>query len=368
MAKGWIPPGGVKLPPLVQKLLPGGKLPPLVQKLLPGGKLPPGAHPHTPIIGGGSNPPGRSGQRGQSVWDRWREEAASRQWKAAQDAAGGVADLAQAAETGITSLPMDKASRMERAQDMGFGEQVLYHGTAADIDKFKGITWSSESPELANEYAAERGSEGGDRHRGVGRPYGPPRRGDVVYPIRIKPGESFDADTLDEYLTLDSFANELMVQARKAGRKVEMPKAKEQLEKIRAAFMRESDEGIMRIVNNERYREEYGDDWVESFGPLRRAARVNQKFDRHNFWFGAEEIFGEDGAQAIQDLIRLAGFDSIKVTEEGHKTIGILNPKNIRSSISAEYDPEQSESPDITKAHGGFVDKPLYDSPRMVSY
>ena len=84
MARGWIPPGGVKLPPT---------------------KLPPGAHPHTPNIGGGSNPPGRSGQRGQSVWDKWREEAAARQWKAAQDAAGGIADLAQAAETGIASLP-----------------------------------------------------------------------------------------------------------------------------------------------------------------------------------------------------------------------------------------------------------------------
>ena len=320
MARGWIPPGGVKLPP--------------------------GAHPHTPTIGGGSNPPGRGGQRGQSIWDKSREKAAELRLKAAQDAAGGIADLAQAAETGITSLPMDKASRMERARRMGFGEEVLYHGTGADIDKFKGITWSSEEPLLANKYAATRGSMGGD---------------DVVYPIRIKPGKSFDADTLPKYLTLNLFANELITQALNAGHKVDMPKAKEQLAKMRAAFMREDDEAIMRIVNDEENREKYGDDWVESFSPQRRAARVNQKFDRHNFWFEPEEIFGEGGAQAIRDLMRLAGFDSIKMTEQGQKTIGILNPKNIRSSISAEYDPEQSESLDITKAHGGFVDKPLYE-------
>ena len=42
----------------------------------------------------------------------------------------------------------------------------------------------------------------------------------------------------------------------------------------------------------------------------------------------------------------------------------VFDPKNIRSSISAEYNPEQSENPDITKAQGGFVDKPLYDRDR----
>ena len=257
-------------------------------------------------------------------------------------------EIEQNEGTGVTSLPMDEASRMQRAQDMGFGE-VLYHGTGADIDEFKGITWSSESPELANEYAAMRGSRGGD---------------DVVYPIRIKPGESFDADTLPKRVTVNLFANELMAQALKAGRKVDMPKAREQLAKIRAAFAREDEESIMQIVNDEQIRAKYGDEFVESFAGERRVERVKQNFDRHNFWFGAEEIFGEDGAQAIRDLIRLTGFDSIKMTEKGAKTIGILNPKNIRSSILAEYDPEQSESPDITKAHGGFVDKPLYDRNR----
>jgi hypothetical protein len=219
--------------------------------------------------------------------------------------------------TGVTSLPMDEASRMQRAQDMGFGE-VSYHGTGADIDEFKGITWSSESPELANAYAAMRGYMGGD---------------DVVYPIRIKPGESFDADKLPKRITVNLFANELMAQALKAGRKVDMPKARGQLAKIRAA--------------------------LADFDFHHR-----HHFDRHNFWFKPESYFGEDGAQSIRDLIRLTGFDSIKMTEKGAKTIGILNPKNIRSSISAEYDPEQSESPDITKAHGGFVDKPLYDRNR----
>jgi hypothetical protein len=38
----------------------------------------------------------------------------------------------------------------------------------------------------------------------------------------------------------------------------------------------------------------------------------------------------------------------------------VFDSKNIRSRF-AEFDPAQSESPEISKAAGGFVDKPLYD-------
>jgi hypothetical protein len=239
-------------------------------------------------------------------------------------------------------LPLDEASRMQRAKEMGFGEE-LYHGTGADIDEFKGITWSSESPELANKYAAMRGDMGGD---------------DVVYPIRTKTGESFDADTMPKKVTVDSFANELMVQARKAGRKVDMPKAKEQLAKIRAASARE--EEVMA-----RYGDEFDDKLkrykVGFFGEPRGVARVNPEFDRHSFWFEPESYFGEDGAQAIRDLMRLAGFDSIKMTERGAKTIGVLDPVNVRSKF-AKFDPAKKDSAKILAgAAGAGVLSGLYE-------
>jgi hypothetical protein len=64
------------------------------------------------------------------------------------------------------SLPMDEASRLSRAKDMGFyTEMPLYHGTGETFDQFRAVPTSADgwvtpgvstarNPEIANEFAA----------------------------------------------------------------------------------------------------------------------------------------------------------------------------------------------------------------------
>jgi hypothetical protein len=58
------------------------------------------------------------------------------------------------------SIPMDEASRMARAREMGFDtERTYYHGTPkAGFENFKDIAYFTGNPELANIYADKRAS------------------------------------------------------------------------------------------------------------------------------------------------------------------------------------------------------------------
>jgi hypothetical protein len=64
-------------------------------------------------------------------------------------------------------LPMDEASRMGRARDMGFDvDNPLYHGGSSDFDEFdpKRRIYASDDPEIASIYSKIRSDEGGQRH------------------------------------------------------------------------------------------------------------------------------------------------------------------------------------------------------------
>ena len=52
-----------------------------------------------------------------------------------------------------TPLPMDKASRMARAGDIGFPRDDWYHGTNQDIGGFQGNVFTADNPTLASTYA-----------------------------------------------------------------------------------------------------------------------------------------------------------------------------------------------------------------------
>jgi hypothetical protein len=52
-----------------------------------------------------------------------------------------------------TPLPMDKASRMARAGDIGFPKEDWYHGTNQDIGGFQGNVFTADNPTLASTYA-----------------------------------------------------------------------------------------------------------------------------------------------------------------------------------------------------------------------
>lgn len=70
--------------------------------------------------------------------------------------------LSKLYETGKTGmhLPMDHASRMERAKAMGFGSDPKYHGTGADFQNFHNSrrgNYFSDRPEIADIYAETAG-------------------------------------------------------------------------------------------------------------------------------------------------------------------------------------------------------------------
>lgn len=200
------------------------------------------------------------------------------------------------------ALDMRKAARMKRAAEQGYDPtRVGYHGTGADIDEFTGITWISRDPNLANKYAGMRGSMGGDAN---------------VLPLLSREGTAFNADALPNTVTVGSFANEMLSQAKKRG--IELSKKEmEELKKL-----------LTDIKSGAR---------IEESGP---------HYSRHDFWYAPQDMFGEEGANAISGLMDRLGYDSIKMTEQGAPTIGIRNTKNIRS-VNAAFDPAKKDSADI---------------------
>lgn len=66
-----------------------------------------------------------------------------------------------------SKLPMDEASRLARAKELGFGDEVMYHGTTGELSKFDPTlygsstqaesarhgVWLTSSPDEAGEYA-----------------------------------------------------------------------------------------------------------------------------------------------------------------------------------------------------------------------
>jgi hypothetical protein len=76
--------------------------------------------------------------------------------------------------------------------------------------------------------------------------------------------------------------------------------------------------------------------------------------------------------QPTVDKLRAAGFDTIidegsgaGFDHKGGPEYIVLDTRNIRAR-SAKFDPEESKSADMSKAAGGFIDKPLYDDQRMI--
>lgn len=84
----------------------------------------------------------------------------------------------------VFDLPMDEASRMNRANDMGFSHTDLYHGTGSDITEFipqrRGV-YLTDRPEIANIYA-----EGSSKNNSIERAANGPN----IMPLKLR-GRSF---------------------------------------------------------------------------------------------------------------------------------------------------------------------------------
>ncbi len=262
--------------------------------------------PGVKYLDGGSRGAGE-GSRNYAIWD---QDVLDRTKMLERDGVTlGANKSPTAATAGLLSrLPMDEQSRMARAEGLGFDFDG-FHGTGGkDISEMSGMTWMSESPRLANEYAAMRAisSDG---------------MASQIMPLKARTGNVFNADFLPKSVTVNQMMNEVLDQAENnLGRTFsdgEMNKARKLLGTIRKAAVREES------------------------GP---------NYSRHDFWNDSESIFGKDGAKAIKEIFRMSGFDSISMREGGENTIGILNPSNIRSRFAA-FDPAKANSENILAAN-----------------
>jgi len=244
-----------------------------------------------------------------------------------------------------------EASRMERARRMGFGEEVLYHGTKQDIDEFipgydDGLTFVTTNPKFANQWVGQ----GKYRER-----LGAEHEIASIRKAQEETRRNFDLDIIWDTTSAEYDA------ARKAYKRAEPVSAEDVYSAIYPVRS--------NVKNTFDPRKDYPviEDFLRKRGIIRGVkTHFEEGLHKEGNWLIYER------PEVVEELKRL-GYDSMWIKESStagapHETLAIFDPKNIRSSISAEYDPALSESPIITKAHGGFVDKPLYDSPRMVSY
>lgn len=181
--------------------------------------------------------------------------------------------------------------------------KVLYHGTASDISEFKGMVWGSENADLANDYAFLRGQE--------------TEAGEVIMPLYMSAQAPFDSDLgLSRYVTAAEFFNAMVEQAQDQGRSMSQ-----------ADIARLSD--LLDVVDKASKREESGPD-----------------YRRHSFWNYPSMSFGDDGAKAIQDALKLTGFDSIKMIEDGQVTYGAFKSEQVKSTTGNNGDFDGT-NPDI---------------------
>ena len=95
------------------------------------------------------------------------------------------------------------------------------------------------------------------------------------------------------------------------------------------------------------------------------AEELSAQFSDIDEWVDSPE--SSEIMDELRDMIKKDGYDGIKYrniveTKSGTDPYSyiVFDAENIRSRF-AEFDPAQLESPDISKAAGGFIDKPFYD-------
>jgi hypothetical protein len=308
---------------------------------------------------------------------------------------------------GIADLPMDEASRAARAAEQGFNIDS-YHGTREDFAVFeKGdlgyhfgtpeqastrleMTHPTEvtypglpSPKTATDLAGHGTNENIipvklRLHNPLELPdVGHWQRPEVIIrrALQTKWGESH-AGELQE---LHDAAEELSAQFSDINEWVDSPESSEIMGELRDMIKEDGYDGIKyRNIVETKYGKEGGGLTVEGqkqyealneeWHEIRRQIQIRNQsppplgatqeevqawIDRKGEIATPEEKARMDQLSGLKELVRK------NESYDPHSYI-VFDSKNIRSRF-AEFDPAQSESPDISKAHGGFVDKPLYE-------
>lgn len=177
-----------------------------------------------------------------------------------------------------------------------------------------------------------KGSILADDYAQLRQDYVSPGQGDraLIMPVYLSARAPFDADRLPQGSSkVIDLRDELVRQAEQAGREVDL--------QLVASL-------VKTITKSAK---------AEESGPY---------YNSHNFWFDSASLFGGAGAAALGQLYAHCGFDSIKVTESGHMTVGVFEPSQVKSAIgnTGLY----SANPDMRFAFAG-VNAQTHDSDRL---
>ena len=219
-------------------------------------------------------------------------------------------------------VPMDEASRMARAQEMGRTAEG-YHGTDADISEFGGPTWITDDPEVGSYYAqrARARTAMSDAADDTG-----------LY------DEVMDVDEVNPFdvaEAVDPTGKNVMPLKYDQGKQLDMtslgdaPAPEELIEFL-------AERGIIK-------RPDDIGDWLNEL-----------TVDQPTLWKAIEDW-------GLDRDIKNAGYDSLKIKDIvsakkgtiGQDSVLVFDPKNIRSRF-AQFDPAKAGSADILAGLAGL--------------
>lgn len=168
-----------------------------------------------------------------------------------------------------------------------------YHGTGASFDAFNDdrMIWASSDSILANGYANIRN-------------YSNPSATTVnVIPLFLNARQVFDANKLDNAVTLSTYMTEMFRQS--------------DLEA--SSYTREDRTRLIAEVRMQ---------------SVMHGSGVNYPHAPHQFWFAGEAILGQSGKALLDEVTRNLGFDSIALVEDDTPTLGVFDANQVKSATN----------------------------------
>jgi len=241
------------------------------------------------------------------------------------------------------SLPMDEASRMARAKQMGFGED-FYHASQQDITEFKpgyedGLIFVTPEPRMANDWA------GLGKYRGR---IGAEAEIDIVTNNQRALRRSID-EKHKVYELMDNGSKEDFLKAAKDAADEFHQKTPVKPDDVyKTVYPVKTN--VKKTFNAESDYKEIEDFLLSLDGKDGRTGMrelVDKGHHKHGNWIIYEN------KDVVKELKR-RGYDSMWIAENvdgPQETLAIFNPKNIRSKF-ATYDPAKKNSAKILAGTG----------------
>jgi hypothetical protein len=262
---------------------------------------------------------------------------------------------------GLKNLPMDVASRMERARAMGFDTaNPMYHATPYDFAEFKPSNWRGGSYFAPTPEGAMRGaSSGGMEHPALAGPTAPAERGGMQIIPAYLGGKIWGRDPLPEGWLPQELTYGQYKAIASGQDKIELPG----LSKAENAYVNLTRQRAAQRHYTEAVPES---EWHNYAGENEHALpmKLESQPVAEPFW-GYESIEGGDypspyaasGSMAPAEqraLLQRLGYSGWVVKDEGGHSIAMADPSKIRAT-SADFDPSKAASRNMLYGAAGLA-------------